>query len=422
MKIIGKRNLLLVLLFATLSPVWGQFTYNSPYSRFGIGDLYQGSNALNGSMGGLKYGINSGYLVNPSNPASYTSFKKNYFTFDVGLSGSSARLTSGDKVRDEGQFNLSNISFGIPLGEKWGAAVGLVPFSSVGYKITDADYNDDFGGYSSIYEGEGGLNKVFGGVARKITKNLSVGVNANFYFGSLNYLQTVTFDSINFLNLRSEKSRIIHDFSFDAGLLYEQPLNETRGLYLTGGISAGFPAALGGREDILTETFKYSGSGVVVIRDTVTYVKGEKGDISMPLHLAGGLSLRRNDRWLVGVDFSWQDWSGFEAFGVKDSLSPSMQMALGGEYKLNKILLRAGVRYHQSYLQIRDNQLSETAVSFGIGWPVYNKNYSVSMISAGVEAGSRGTTDDGLIHENFGRVWLSFTMNQERWFKRREYL
>lgn len=410
-----------VAFLALALPVSAQFTYNSPYSRYGIGNLYQVVNAHNAAMGGLKYGINGSYLVNPSNPASYTAFKKNYFTFDAGLNGSAARLTAGSKARDEGHFNLNNLAFGVPLGDRWGGAFGLIPYSSVGYSISEHTIHPDFGGYNTIYEGNGGINRVFGGLAAKITPNLSAGINANFMFGSLNYLRTVVFDSTYYLNLRSRKSRIIHDVSFDAGLQYTHTLNETRGMSLTAGLMAGIPSRLSGREDVLTETFRYSGSNVVVIRDTVENVSGAEGTMNLPLQLAGGLSLRRAERWMAGVDFAWQDWSGFSAFGSVDSLKPAFQVALGGEYKLNTLLLRAGLRYQQSYLEIRNNQLSEVGISFGVGLPVYNKNYSVSMISIGLEAGMRGTADDGLIKESFGRLWLGFTMSQERWFKRREY-
>jgi hypothetical protein len=422
MKVHKTCLIFLVLSLLGIHLAQGQSTYNSPYSRFGLGDLYQPSNAMNGAMGGLKYGFRSPYLVNPANPASYTSFNKNYFVFDAGLQGNMVRMTSEDKVRDDGNFGLGNMTFGIPLSDKWGAALGLVPWSSVGYRIADPEVHPDFGGYNTIFEGNGGLSRVFLGTARKLGKHFSVGVNMNYMFGSLNYMQIVTFDSTNFLNLRSEKSRIASDIAWDAGLQYMTMLNEERGLMLVAGAAVAIPASITMREDVLTETFRYSGSGVVMVRDTVEYVKGEKGEVKIPMNIAGGLSLRRSDRWMLGADFAMQDWTRYEAFGQNDSLSASYQIALGGEYKVNNIFLRGGARFNQTYLQLKENQLNEYGISFGVGVPVYNKSYSVSMLSAGVELGQRGTKENGLIKESFGRIWVNFTMNQERWFKRREYL
>ncbi len=400
----------------------GQSTYNSPYSRFGLGDLYHNANAINGAMGGLKYGIRSNFLVNPSNPASYTAFSQNNLVFDAGLQGSVVRMFSGEKTRDDGHFNLGSIMFGIPLSKKFSAALGLLPYSSVGYAISDPSVHEKFGGYNTIFEGEGGINRVLGGLAFKITENLSAGINVNYLFGSLNYLQTVTYDSINFLNVRSERSRIFSDVSFESGFQYQKLLDKDREISLVAGLFATLPSGLNVREDFLMQTFRYSGSGSILYKDTVENITGEKGEVKIPLHFGGGVSLHRSDRWMAGVDFSMQDWSKYEAFGINDSMSNSFQINLGGQYKPNRLLWRAGFRYNQTYLQIRNNQLSEYGISFGAGFPVYNKAYSVSMLSLGVEIGQRGTTKQGLIKENFGRLWLNFTMNQERWFKRKEYL
>ena len=400
----------------------GQSTYNSPYSRFGLGDLYQLVNATNGAMGGLKYGIRSNFLINPSNPASYTAFSQHNFIFDAGLQGSVVRMSAGDKTRDDGHFNLGSLMFGMPLNKKFSAALGLLPYSSVGYAISDPAVNEEFGGYNTIFEGEGGINRVLGGIAYKITDNLSAGINVNYLFGSLNYLQTVTFDSINFLNVRSERSRIFSDVSYDAGLQYQYLLNKDREISLVAGLFAALPAGLNLREDFIVQTFRYSGSGAILYKDTVHYVRGEKGEVKIPLNAGVGFSLQRSDRWVAGADFSMQNWSKYEALGINDSLSNSFQIAMGGQYKADRMLLRAGLRFNQTYLQIRNNRLNEYGISFGVGVPVYNKAYSVSMLSLGVEIGQRGTTEQGLIRESFGRIWLNFTMNQERWFKRREYL
>jgi len=422
MKAIKSFVLLMVVVLAWIPALRGQVNYSSPYSRFGLGDLYQPVNASNGAMGGLKYGIRSPFLVNPSNPASYTAFNLNNVVFDAVLAGSVVRMDAGEKSRDDGHFNLSSLSFGIPLNKKLAAALGFLPYSSVSYAISDPAVHPDFGGYNTIFEGTGGLSRVFGGMAWQITDGLSAGANLNYFFGSLNYLQTVTFDSIHFINIRSERSRVFNDFTWDAGLQYKHVLNKEKEISLVAGLSGGMPSPLSLREDLLVETFRYSGTGVVIAKDTVSWTRGEKGEAKIPLHLAGGLSLQRGDRWMMGADVSFQDWSSYEAFGINDSLTQSYQVALGGQYRYNSIYLRGGLRYHQTYLNIRDNRLNEFGISFGVSVPVYNKAYSTSLLSIGLEVGQRGTTEAALIRERFGRVWLSFTMNQDRWFKRREYI
>ena len=48
---------------------------NSPYSRYGIGDLHPNSNILNRGMGGISAAYADPLSVNFVNPASYASFK-----------------------------------------------------------------------------------------------------------------------------------------------------------------------------------------------------------------------------------------------------------------------------------------------------------------------------------------------------------
>ena len=72
----------------------------------------------------------------------------------------------------------------------------------------------------------------------------------------------------------------------------------------------------------------------------------------------------------------------------------------------------------------KSTQLSEYAFSLGAGFPV-GRSYvpgtrTASMINVGLEYGQRGTIDNGLIKENFIRVRVGFTINDE-WFIKRVY-
>ena len=56
---------------------------NSPYSRYGIGDLYGSRNAVSRGMGGLATAYRDIQSVNFVNPASYSNI--GFVTFDVGV-------------------------------------------------------------------------------------------------------------------------------------------------------------------------------------------------------------------------------------------------------------------------------------------------------------------------------------------------
>ena len=71
-----------------------QSSTNSPYSRFGIGDLQSQSFIKQKGMGGSGYAYSGIYNINITNPASLTSLYLT--TFEIGVSGNSTHyITTG---------------------------------------------------------------------------------------------------------------------------------------------------------------------------------------------------------------------------------------------------------------------------------------------------------------------------------------
>ena len=59
---------------------------NSPYSRYGFGQLSDQSFGNSKAMGGIAYGLRNGYQINAANPASYSAVDSLTFLFDFGMS------------------------------------------------------------------------------------------------------------------------------------------------------------------------------------------------------------------------------------------------------------------------------------------------------------------------------------------------
>src|SRR5437870_3186044 len=70
----------------------GQANINSPYSRYGIGDLQFSGFSRNLGMGGLGIGVATPYNLNVTNPASYAALSLT--TFEGGVRGNMTRLKS----------------------------------------------------------------------------------------------------------------------------------------------------------------------------------------------------------------------------------------------------------------------------------------------------------------------------------------
>ena len=73
-------------------------------------------------------------------------------------------------------------------------AVGLLPFSEKSYSFSDvsADPSADL-----LFEGNGGLTRIYFGNSININKNLSIGANLNYLFGNLNSSRKVFFNDLS---------------------------------------------------------------------------------------------------------------------------------------------------------------------------------------------------------------------------------
>ena len=150
----------------------------SPYSFYGIGDVrFKGTNETR-SMGGIAIEQDSIHM-NLQNPASYASLKLS--TFTLGGTQATTNLKSVGKSANARRTTLDYLAVGLPLG-KFGVGFGLIPYSSVGYKIrTMGSLTEN----NQSFNGTGGMNKAFLGLGYKITSDLSIGADVNYNFGKI---------------------------------------------------------------------------------------------------------------------------------------------------------------------------------------------------------------------------------------------
>ena len=180
-----KFLLLITVVYSTFS--YGQQGSSSPYSFYGIGSLKFKGTVENQSMGGISVYSDSIH-INLRNPASYAG--ENLLSFNnearpvkysVGGGQSQITLTSPSASEKSSTTSLNYLAIAIPLG-KFGAGFGVLPYTSVGYKLQSTN-QDDVLEYK--YRGEGGLNKVYLGVGYQLSKTLRIGVDASYNFGNI---------------------------------------------------------------------------------------------------------------------------------------------------------------------------------------------------------------------------------------------
>ena len=181
----NKHFFILIFLFIGAN-ISAQNQLNSPYSRFGIGDLQSNVLSEYAAMGGTSIASNNAKIVNPYNPASYTSFKPNSFIFSTGGMHQTTNMLTTDLEQTTNYTSFSHLILGFPITKKIGASIGMLPYSRVGYVLENSEFINNIGKVDYTYNGDGGLNMLYFGGAYQVMDNLSVGANANYLFGGLN--------------------------------------------------------------------------------------------------------------------------------------------------------------------------------------------------------------------------------------------
>jgi hypothetical protein len=126
------------------------------------------------------------------------------------------------------------------------------------------------------------------------------------------------------------------------------------------------------------------------------------------------------------MDYTWQDWSKATIFNQGDSLRRYSRLSVGAEYVHNresytsylaKVRFRIGAHYENTYVQLNQKGIVDYGVSVGIALPMRRSN---TFFHIGFEMGRRGTTSNNLIEDNYKRVFISLSL-YDYWFFKRKY-
>jgi hypothetical protein len=425
---------LVFALWAISLSAFGQVT-SSPYSSYGIGLPEAGTFGINRSLGNAGIGIRTPQFINSLNPASYSAF--DLTVFEAGIISQYNEFQTQTATATSTDASFAYLGFGLPVLPWWGLSFGLQPFTNVGYNFLATEQSPEFGSFSTAYRGTGGVNKVFLGNGFRY-RRMSAGFNANYLFGSVNRDRRVAFDpSIIPLNTIAVDNYFLSDFAFDLGAQYVQPLDTIGKSKLTFGATYGIGTNLNASRQQFIATYSAVPAGDL-IRDTVVF-RDTKGTFNLPDNFGIGLAFNRGEQWMIAADWRHSRWgAGRSAFGPSDSLANSTDYSFGVQFSPEQdparasqiyyriIQYRAGFRYNQSHILVRNTQIQEYGITIGVGLPLRRTRAPQlgitrpSVINIGIEAGQRGTLDEGLLRERYIRVNLGLTIN-DKWFIKRRY-
>ncbi|MEO8765122.1 MAG: hypothetical protein ABI416_12580 [Ginsengibacter sp.] len=434
---IPKHNLFCLLLITL--PLFCFAQENSPYSRYGVGNILPSGNIQNRGMGGISAGFSDAGAINTVNPATYGSLILT--TLDVGIEYDGRTIKSQVPIGSYKSNNgiISYLQFGFPLlnGNKkamkkrttWAMTFGLKPISRINYKISSSS-EIAADSATTTYEGNGGINEALIGTALKI-KNFSIGFNTGYLFGSKDYSSRlgISNDSGDVFYTANYQTRTRFGGVFlNAGLQYAIKI---KGGFLRLGAYGTMQQSYNANKDDVRETISYDAStGSITKIDSVFQNDGQKGKVQLPSTIGAGFTIEKA-HILFGADFETTNWDSYRFFGQKDLVKNSWLGKFGIQYfpSLNgsskyfdNVRYRAGVSFGSDYIAV-DNNLPVYTISLGATLPLklrhsfYDNQYS--FMNFGIEYGKRGNKDNN-IKENIFKISLGFSLS-DVWFRRQKY-
>lgn len=409
------RYILIGFFFVFSCSLFAQEGTTSPYSYYGIGTLKFKGTAENRAMGGLGVFSDSIHL-NLQNPAAYSNLR--LVTLTAGLSHLVNQQKTSDITQTAQTTSLDYFAIGVPVG-KFGFGFGVLPYSSVGYNFFSKQVDQ-----TTEYSGNGGLNKTFLSIGYEVIPGLSIGIDGQYNFGEIENTTISKKEDIQY-GIRTIDNSKIGGFSVNFGAMYKTMVSEK--LEFSGSVSYMPEMDLKSKNTREMATVNIRPTGVQTIDKR--NVEVQDTDFSSPGQFTVGMAISRPRHWGIGAEYSHQDWSSVneKTFSAsRASYGNASSLHLGGFYipeynsftnYFKRVTYRAGGRFEQTGLSFNGEEINEFGISFGLSMPI---GRLFSNINLGIEFGSRGTKNSGLIQENFFNTFLSFSLN-DRWFEKRLY-
>ncbi len=372
---------------------FGQILTSSPYSRYGLGEINQQTFAAQAALGNSFIAYHQDtiapFYINIANPAGLASIKLT--VLEIGGQGQFTKISSTSSNTNKRNVNFSYGSLGFPLKKIGGMAFGIMPYSTVGYKITSYQDEPSIGSMKYIFQGDGGLNKVFLGsgirpfrnyeskfyksdfadtliahektkqykrikFGRQLVSNFSIGASANYIFGTINQTTDAIYpSSVLFFNTKRQRSAQVNDFTFNGGMQTHftidsakyhgkdtlkkgHRINLKERLVVGTGFFINTPTSLNAKQNNIIYTYALDGFGTERPKDTVLNSQGINGEITLPLEFGAGLSLKKGEKLTVLLDAATTNWNGFKYFDAPNiEFKNSYRVSFGINYVPNKL-------------------------------------------------------------------------------------
>ena len=409
----------------------------SPYSFYGIGSLNFNGTTENRAMGRLSI-LTDSIHMNFRNPASFTGNDLKAFNnegrlvkFTVSVGNTDINFKTDNTSAKSSTTSFDYLGLSIPMG-KFGMGFGLMPHSSVGYKLESLDI-DDLIKYK--YSGKGGLNKVLLGFAYQFSESLAAGVNFDYNFGNIQnnaveFLYDVNLDPLDYHSREANRSDL-SGFSYNLGLTFKPMISELIQLHSAFTYAPNYNLNSENNRTFSSIVINSIGEEFPInnIDVNLESLGLKKTNLSMPSKTSIGLGIGKLRKWFIGTEYTFVKTSVFKSELINidnSSYEDASTISLGGFFipefssfnsPLKRFVYRSGIYFEKTGLIINNQSINELGMTFGVGIPVGSM---FSNLNFALEVGKRGTTDANLVEEKFMNLKMSLSLN-DRWFVKRKY-
>ncbi len=422
---------------------------NSPFSRFGLGNLSNSQHIVNRAMGGLSVAYLDGQTVNFSNPATFANAR--IFTYDLGITIDSRTLRDN---RITNQYNSTNFSpsylaISAPLNAKkrLGISFGFKPVTRINYSVARGERINNIDSAQTLFEGTGGLNQFYVGVGKR-WNGLSLGVTTGYNFGKKEASTKRAFinDTVAYYKSNYATTTSFSGAFLNVGVQYEKQIDTgfnkktlmTERFFIRLGATANLGQRLFAKQDFNKETFEFDNNGGIFKIDSITSGTNLKGRIKIPTTYTAGFTLLKTtsdatatyDVWSIGAEITTAKWSEYSFYNQKDATVDMWQFKVGAQWVPNaknlrsyfsRINYRAGFNVGKDYINADGKELKTYGFTFGFGLPVRPArfSYQYSTIHTAIEFGRRGSAVN-TINESYLQLSVGLSLS-DLWFIKRKY-
>lgn len=406
-----KNSIFIITLFFFATTI-AQNTTSSPYSIFALGIQNDTSYGGFSALGNTGVADTNGTQINNFNPANLANILGRSMLYEIGTNAIYSTIKTKSLSQKTIDFNFTHIAIAFPIKKNWGMGIGLLPYSKVGYSV---DIEQTVEGASYTYNtnitGSGGLNKMYWNTGFSPIKNLSLGIETSFLFGSINQ-ETIVYTSPG---VTINEAKYYSGVSLKTGLQYTLPLFKNSKTTLAATFE--FPTSLNGSQT--------STSYKTIDQTQYSESDEEESDLpnfDLPQTLTIGFNSKINTKISASFDYKKLWWS--KANSSRSSYNDQSIYGFGIEYTPNKkeygisnqLKYRFGLNYNSGFLNIYDQKIDSYNASVGLGIPFSNN--SLSNLNISYSYGKEGTLSNNLIQENFHKLSINLSL-AGNWFKKR---